>query len=120
MRTIRLEWNRTDYSYYREIFERHREEIAGADGVFASDMGALALCHFAFGEGTRVPEDMKIIAYDGTDMTRLPYPVITAVCQDIPLLAGKCVDTIMKLIRGEEEIEYRQITDVFLQEGGTG
>lgn len=120
VRTIRLEWNRTDYAYYREIFERHREEIAGADGVFASDMGALALCHFASGQEIRVPEDMKIIAYDGTDMTRLPYPVITAVCQDIPLLAGKCVDTIMKLIRGEEGIEYRQITDVFIQEGGTG
>ena len=120
VRTLKLDWNCMDYSYYREIFESHKEEIAGADGVFASDMGALALCHFASGQGIRVPEELKIIAYDGTDMTRLPYPVLTAVCQDIPLLARNCVDTIMRLIQGGDGIAYRQTADVFLQEGGTG
>ena len=90
-----------------------------ADGIFASDMGAIALYHFVTDMGIKVPRDLKIVGYDGTDFTRKVTPVVTAVCQDIPLLAKKCVDTIMKLIQGDQDIEYHQITDVYLQKGGT-
>lgn len=119
IRTLEMEWNRMDYAYYAKQFAQYTDEIREADGVFASDMGAIALYHFATDMGIKVPEQLKIVGYDGTDFTRMVKPVITAVCQDIPLLAYKCVETIIKLIQEEPDIDYHQITDVYLQKGGT-
>lgn len=119
IRTLEMEWNRMDYAYYVDLLKQYEEEILWADGVFASDMGAIALYHYATDLGIKVPEQLKIVAYDGTDFTRMVTPVITAVCQDIPLLAKLCVDTIMKLIQGEDAIEYHQVTDVYFQKGET-
>lgn len=119
VRTLEMEWNRMDYSYYVDLLKNYEDEVRQADGIFASDMGAIALYHFVTDMGIKVPRDLKIVGYDGTDFTRMVTPVVTAVCQDIPLLAKKCVDTIMKLIQGDQDIEYHQITDVYLQKGGT-
>lgn len=119
VRTLEMEWNRMDYSYYVNLLRNHVDEVQQADGIFASDMGAIALYHFVTDMGIKVPDDLKIVGYDGTDFTRMVTPVVTAVCQDIPLLAKKCVDTIMKLIQGDRDIEYHQIIDVYLQNGGT-
>lgn len=114
-----LEWNRLDYGYYQYHLGRHLKDIREADGVFASDMGAIGMYHFAFELGVRVPEDLKIVAYDGTDITRMVTPVVTAVCQDVSLLAQKCTDTMLGLIRGEEGIKDQQVVDVYFQKGGT-
>lgn len=119
VRTLEMEWNRMDYSYYVELMKNYMYELRSSDGIFASDMGAIALYHFASDMGIKVPEQLKIVGYDGTDFTRMMTPVVTAVCQNIPLLANKCVDTIMKLIQGESNIEYHQIIDVYLQKGDT-
>lgn len=119
VRTLEMEWNRMDYSYFVELMEKYEDELRGADGIFASDMGAIALYHFATDLGILVPEQLKIVGYDGIDFTKMVTPVITTICQNIPLIAKKCVDTIMKLIQGEEDIEYHQVVDVYLQEGGT-
>ena len=119
VRTLEMEWNRMDYSYYVNLLKNYEDEVRQADGIFASDMGAIALYHFVTDMGIKVPRDLKIVGYDGTDFTRMVTPVVTAVCQAIPLLAKKCVDTIMKLIQGDQDIEYHQITDVYLQKGGT-
>lgn len=96
VRTLEMEWNRMDYSYYVELMEKYEDELRGADGIFASDMGAIALYHFATDLGILVPEQLKIVGYDGIDFTKMVTPVITTICQNIPLIAKKCVDTIMK------------------------
>ncbi len=119
VRTLEMEWNRMDYSYYVDFLTPYADELRKVDGVFASDLGAIALYHFAADLGIEVPEQLKIVGYDGTDITRMVTPVITAVCQDIPLLAKKCVNTIMKMINGDENIAYHQVTDVYFQQGGT-
>lgn len=120
LQVLELEWNRLDYEYYEANLSEYLEEVKEADGVFASDMGAIGLFHFASELGIRIPEELKIVAYDGTDITRMVTPVVTAVCQDISLLARKCTDTLIKLIGGEKDIEFRQIVDVYFQKGKTG
>ena len=119
IRTLEVEWNQMDYSYYVNRMQQYMQEIREADGIFASDMGAIALYHFATDMGIHVPKQLKIVGYDGTDFTRMVTPVMTSVCQNIPLIAKQCVDTIIKLIQGEDGIDYHQIIDVYLQEGGT-
>lgn len=120
VRKLEIEWNHTEYSYYVDLLSRYKRDLKEADGIFASDMGAIAAYHFATDMGIRVPEELKIVGYDGTDFTRMTTPVITAVCQDIPLLARECAGTMMKLIGKSEEVNFHQITDVYLQRGGTG
>lgn len=119
VRVLDIEWNRLDYEYYEDILNQYIGEIRDTDGVFASDMGAIALYHFATEKGIKVPEELKIVAYDGTDFTRMTTPTITAVCQDIGQIAQRCVDTIVQLIHGEKDIEYHQIVDVYFQKGKT-
>ncbi len=119
VQVLELEWNRLDYEYYRSQLGGYLEEIREADGVFASDMGAIGMYHFAAELGIRIPEELKIIAYDGTDITRMVTPVLTAVCQDISSLAQKCTDTLVRMISGETEIALRQVVDVYFQKGKT-
>lgn len=118
VRTIEIDWNNMDYSYYADSMKEYMDILRKVDGVFASDLGAISLHRMAIELGIRVPEELKIIAYDGMDVTRMVSPVITAVCQDVPKLAQMCVETILKLI-AKESVEYHQITDVYIQEGGT-
>ena len=62
---------------------------------------------------------MKIMAYDGTDFTRMMMPVMTAVCQDITKLASSCADTVVRLVQRKEPVRMHRIIDVEFQKGGT-
>lgn len=119
VQTLEMEWNRMDYRYYAEYLKEYVQMLREADGIFASDMGAIGLYHFAADMGIRVPEQLKIVGYDGTDMTRMYKPVVTSICQDIPALAGRCVDTLLALLQGSSHVDYHQVTDVYLQKGDT-
>ena len=68
--------------------------------------------------GIRVPEELKIIGYDGLDIGKFVNPPLTTVKQDIPRMAKCCVDTIMRLLDGDTDIEMKQICDVEFIKGG--
>ena len=119
LHTIYTDWNKMSYSYYTRIMKEYSDILMNADGIFTSDIGAIALYHLAAENGRKIPRDLKIIGYDGMDITRISKPVISCVKQDAAGLAKRCVSTIMKLIGGGEEIEYHQILDVVFQEGET-
>ncbi len=119
VRQLDPEWNRLDYEYYEKYLLEHLRDVKWADAVFASDMGAIACYRFATERGILVPDQMKIMAYDGTDFTRMTMPVMTAVRQDVAKLAAACADTMMQLIQHKESICMHQIIDVEFQNGGT-
>lgn len=77
------------------------------DGVFATDIMALQYAHVAMLNGKRIPEDLKIIAYDGTDIIKLFYPDVSAIVQPIADIADIAVKLLMKQINGEV-IEKKQ------------
>ena len=91
----------------------------GIDGVFAADQPALCYMHLAMEAGRRVPEDLKVVTYDGMDITRLCYPRVTSICQDVRFLAETCSKTMIKLIEGKEPVPQNQILSVKIQQGGT-
>ena len=66
-----------------------------------------------------MPEDLKVVTYDGMDITRLCYPRVTSICQDIRFLAETCSKTMIKLIEGREPVPQNQILSVKIQQGGT-
>ena len=93
------------------------EKYPDADGVFAADQPALCYMHLAIQAGKRVPEDLKVITYDGMDVSRLCYPEVTAICQNVKFLAESCARTVLDLIDGKERVPHRQVLSVELQQG---
>ena len=89
------------------------------DGIFTMDIPAICCLNIVLQNGISVPRDLKIIGYDGTYLTKMVTPTITAVRQPIKKLAEQCVETVLQLIAGEEVVPKCKVLDVSLQLGGS-
>ena len=67
----------------------------------------------------RIPQDMKIIAYDGTVVTRIAPIEITCIQQNVEELARLSVELLLKQIQGEVIEKKEYILDVKLIKGAT-
>jgi LacI family transcriptional regulator len=68
----------------------------------SSDMQALGLLR-ALGElGLRVPEDVAIVSFDGTEDTEYTTPSLTVVRQPVSEMAHEAVAAVIELMSGEE------------------
>ena len=114
---IEMEWNKFDHQSYWDAAKEAIEKYPDADGVFAADQPALCYMHLAMQAGKRVPEDLKVVTYDGMDVSRICYPEVTAICQNVKFLAESCARTVLNLIEGKERVPHRQILSVKLQQG---
>lgn len=88
------------------------------DGIFADDVTAYCFAAEAVRRGVSVPDKLKILGYDGNDITLLNYPRITTIVQNIPVLAAKCVEAVIKRIN-REPVEQQTLVPVHLQRGDT-
>lgn len=112
------EWNHMSYGYDLEMARRCVRQYSDVDGIFASDVQAFGCMAAALEMGKRVPEDLQIVGYDGTEITRMTYPTLTCICQDLPRLAKVSVQTMVALLEGKPYPEDLVIP-VSLQKGGT-
>lgn len=96
-------------------FQDHPE----IDGIFGADLLALASLRYALEHGIRVPQDLRIVAYDGTIVTRFMTPSLTVITQPVQALAEEAVQSIVQLIRGESLSEKRITLPVALRRGDT-
>ena len=106
-------------STYAQMVEKYLDLFDDVDAVYAGDLLAVACMAVAEKRGIQIPEELKIIGYDGLDIGKFVNPPLTTVKQNIPQMAKCCVDTIMHLLDGDTEIEMKQICDVELIKGGT-
>lgn len=90
-------------------FSRKKEMIKSIlteknyDGVFAGDdVMAKLFMNTAKELNIKIPESLKIIGFDGTEMIRLLNPELSTIRQPIEKLADGAVDTILNLIKGKE------------------
>ena len=73
------------------------------DGVFVSDdLTAILTMKIAKQLKLQVPEDLKIIGYDGTTFTENLIPELTTIKQPIDEIANLIVDVLIKKIKGEK------------------
>lgn len=107
------------YDTYQEAAVRMFEEHPDVDGVFGTDLYAAACLQYALAHGKKVPEDLKIVAYDGTHLTRFLYPEMTTICQPIREIAAEAVGMIMNMIRENEIRQDRIILPISLRRGKT-
>jgi LacI family sucrose operon transcriptional repressor len=73
------------------------------DGVFAtSDLTAAAVMSIAVKTGKRVPEDLKIIGFDGTLTGRFQNPPLTTIRQPVEAISRYAVEFLIRMMEGEK------------------
>ncbi|MGY3743472.1 LacI family DNA-binding transcriptional regulator [Leuconostoc inhae] len=89
------------------------------DGVFATnDMDAVLIWQTASRLGIDVPSDLKIVGYDGANVTRRLLPTLTTIKQPIDAMAEAAVASLVKRMSGVP-VEMEQVLPVELQHGQT-
>jgi LacI family sucrose operon transcriptional repressor len=114
-----LEWNRFDSEYYRKAVEDVFEKNIEFDGVFAVDALAIECMNEAIRRHHKVPKDIKFVAYDGTFITDMVEPKMTAVVQPIEGLARESVRLVCNLIGGKKYVNKQVVLGVEFRKGNT-
>jgi LacI family sucrose operon transcriptional repressor len=104
-----LAWNHFDMEYFSHVVQDAFDRYTDVDGVFGVDLLALACLKEAKKRSINVPKDLRIVAYDGTYVTRLVSPSVTAVVQPIDRLAEISTELVCGLIEGKEYPENTHI-----------
>lgn len=87
-----------DEAYFGEFLDQHRD----VDGVFAiTDMFAAKLIERAGKLGIRVPEDLKVIGYDGIQDHPYFHPVLSTIRQPVEEMARMTIRLLFRKIEGE-------------------
>ena len=110
-------WNKFQYSEYADAAQKIADEYGDLDGYFTTDVMAAALIKALQEKGRKYPEDFKIVSYDGTYLSRVPYPALTTICQPIDQLAEACVDLLIDRIQGKPITQKSIQLEVTLREG---
>ncbi len=83
---------------FRKIFREHPE----VDGIFAdNDTNASLIIRVGKEFGRHVPDDLKVVGYDGANITRMLSPELTTIQQPLPEMATKAVELLMAQIDGK-------------------
>lgn len=81
--------------HYEAMIEELFYDHPGIDGVFTSnDIMAAQLVQYLSAQGKRVPEDVKVIGYDDTDLAALCTPPLTTIHQPVKEICSAAVDYI--------------------------
>lgn len=117
--SVSIKWHVSDYRYYLKIVGQMLDKYPDIDGVFAADIIAMAVLQVALSMGKKVPEEFRIVGYDGTNVAALMYPKITTIVQPISDLADETARLIVDMINGKSIKKKRDELPVTLRVGDT-
>lgn len=93
----------TNLAAMRDLINLVFYENEGMDGMFFSnDILAAQGVSYALTQGYRIPDDIRIMGYDGIFISELMYPPLTTIQQNFQLLARTAIENIIGMINGEE------------------
>lgn len=112
--------------YNTFTIEKYQEKARGvfsicpdADGLLGVDLAVMACMQEAALRGRRIPQDLGIVAIDGTYVTHVGEKTVTAIVQPIEEMAQRAVDLILALVEEKETIPLETVLPVSLQRGET-
>ncbi len=106
------------FKIMKEQISEYLKLYSQTDGVFTDDVMAYCCLAETAAQGIRVPEQMRIVGYDGNEITQITSPQITTVVQDVPQLTRCCVDLLLRRMAGERTVEEIMVP-VDFKRGGT-
>ncbi|MFZ0476725.1 MAG: substrate-binding domain-containing protein, partial [Halobacillus sp.] len=93
-----------------DIIKQMFDEQPDIDGVFASDdLIALAVMREAEKRNLAMPEQLKLIGYDGTEIIRTIHPELTTLCQPIHRISKTAVSLLEQQIAGTKPVAHEEI-----------
>ncbi|GEK59901.1 LacI family transcriptional regulator [Marinococcus halophilus] len=100
----------------KRIFQDHPD----VDGIFASDdLLAIKVMQYATSLGYSIPNDLKVVGYDGTDLIQTIYPELTTIVQPIAALAETALTVLEKQMQHENQPEKENVLPIQVKEGHT-
>lgn len=114
-----IKWNHFDLKGYRDMAELILQTYPEIDGVMAADMPAVAFYEAARKLGKRIPEDLCIIAYDGTYVLDIIEADVTAVVQNLEVYSSEVVETILNMISDPKSQVTSKFIPIALKKGET-
>lgn len=88
-------------SEYHEFLKNALSDNRDCDGIFASsDMIAAQVIQVARRFGIRIPEDMKLVGFDDTNIAMLTTPTITTIHQPVEEMMHAAVEELLSAAEG--------------------
>lgn len=89
------------------------------DGIFvASDLMAVAAIGELAAAGRKVPDDVAVVGYDDSSAATMSRPALTTVVNPISAMAGRAVDLLLRVMRGEDVEPQVLPTQLVVRESG--
>lgn len=100
---LEMPWNAFTYEDFLVTAEKLFTEYQDIDGIFGSDMAIASCMRVATQRGYHIPQNIKMVAYDGTGMTQTGIQPITAVRQPIEKLAAIAAQKVVSKVKGTKD-----------------
>ena len=114
-----LEPNRWDTDYYRNLVRDVYDNFPDIDGVFGVDRIVIEFMNELKRHNKKIPEDVRLVSYDGTFLTNVVVPELSCIVQPIDQLAISCVSLILEQLEGKKYHMHKTILDVSFRQGQT-
>lgn len=102
---------------YALAAQRLFRRCPNVDGIVGTDMAILACLAEARRRGLQVPQDLSLVAIDGTYVTRIGGMTLTAVVQPLEAMADRAVDLMLQLLTPGSEKTSSSTLEVTIQPG---
>ncbi len=114
-----LDWNRFELCYMKKAIANVFSNEIDFDGVFGVDGLAIECMNEVIKRHKNVPEDVKLVSYDGTYAVDMVEPRLTVIVQPIQELAKEAVRLVLELLQGKKYEKKSVVLDVELRQGDT-
>ncbi|GAB5378883.1 MAG: LacI family DNA-binding transcriptional regulator [Aliiglaciecola sp.] len=105
----------TEESGYHAAVSLMRQKT-NVDAIFcASDLIAIGVMQAFQDKGLNVPNDVAVVGYDNIPVARFTNPALTTVAQNTSLAGQLLVNSLLKLINGEEVAPQLMAVDVVVR-----
>lgn len=97
-----------------ELFER------GVDGIFSSnDEMAVGAMWAAAHRGVHIPDDVRVVGFDGTSIDEFIEPSLTSIAQPFDRIASTAVDLLASIVAGRGDVASATILPELVKGGST-
>ncbi|MDS0787142.1 LacI family DNA-binding transcriptional regulator [Proteus vulgaris] len=112
----KVNWKEEEKDYFHTFATRILTQHPNIDAIFAADIPAMALFNEATRRNITIPEQLKIVAYDGSPWLNQTLRQLTCIEQPFEQLAEKSVEVISALIENKEVTDKVSVIPVkFIQ-----
>lgn len=105
------------YTCMNQLFDTNRTMPTAVIAI--NDFSAVGVMRSVKERGLRIPEDMAIVSFDNTFLVDTVLPSLTSVCYDYRVFGKALIDTVVKLINGEEVPTVQKISSRLIVRNST-